>query len=536
VSETPSSSRAVFFSLRWKIVALCAVSMMLVATAIAGTLVVQARSALLLQLRERGEGISRQLSQVLAYSAFARETAMLRSTAENVARESREVVYVVFRDPSGAVLAGAASGGSALDPAAVPPAPAFAADGGRAERELDVAGVPVVEVTERISYSEPGADARAVASGTVQVGVRADVLRLQVARMTERSLLAALAALVVCLVTAYVLARMVTRPLERLTRAAAGVASGDLRQHVSVRGNDEIAALAGSFQSMSEGLRAMAADLQKAAIEVDGEAGKILTTATQQAAMSVQQASAITETSTTVTEIAQTAKQATEHADSVIHIAQKSEDLSVEGLRALEQANLGIEKLGEQVKAIALTITKLSERTLQIGEIISTVKDVAEQSNILALNAAIEASKAGEHGRGFAVVATEMRNLAEQSKLAASQVRAIVAEVQAGTRAAVDATEEGGKRASAALALAKGAGDAIVGLADVIRESSLAARQIANNTRQQTIGVEQIVSAIAELSGAMNESVEGTRNIESVTANLSTVSKRITTVLTRYQV
>jgi methyl-accepting chemotaxis protein len=317
---------------------------------------------------------------------------------------------------------------------------------------------------------------------------------------------------------------------------AAGVAKGDLRQEVEVRGNDEIADLGHSFQVMSEGLRGMAIDLKKAALEVEGEATKILTTASQQAAMSAQQASAITETSTTVSEIAQTAKQATEHADGVIQVAQKSEDLSVEGLRALEQANEGIEKLGEQVKEIAITITKLSERTLQIGEIISTVKDVAEQSNILALNAAIEASKAGEQGRGFAVVATEMRNLAEQSRGAAAQVRAILGEIQSGTRAAVDATDEGAKRARHATTLAKSAADSIVGLADVIRESSLAARQIANNTRQQTIGVDQIVSAIAELSGAMTESVEGTKSIETVTVNLSTVSKRLSEMLTRYEV
>ena len=76
----------------------------------------------------------------------------------------------------------------------------------------------------------------------------------------------------------------------------------------------------------------------------------------------------------------------------------------------------------------------LSERTLQVGEIIASVKDLAEQSNLLALNASIEASKAGEHGRGFAVVAMEMRNLAEQSRQAAVQIRAILQEIQRSAR------------------------------------------------------------------------------------------------------
>src|SRR5262249_22617799 len=158
-----------------------------------------------------------------------------------------------------------------------------------------------------------------------------------------------------------------------------------------------------------------------------------------------QQASAINETSSTASEIAQTSQQATEYATSVIKITEKSEDLSRDGQKVVSESVAGMEKLGEQVRAIAASITDLSERTLQIGDIIATVKDVAEQSNLLALNASIEAAKAGEHGRGFAVVAMEMRNLAEQSKLAAGQVRAILSEVQKGTRVAVAATEEGSR-------------------------------------------------------------------------------------------
>jgi methyl-accepting chemotaxis protein len=188
------------------------------------------------------------------------------------------------------------------------------------------------------------------------------------------------------------------------------------------------------------------------------------------------------------------------------------------------------------VNQIAATMSGLSERILQVGEIIASVKDLAEQSNLLALNASIEASKAGEHGRGFAVVAMEMRNLAEQSRQAAVQIRAILQEVQRSARDAGAATDEGAKRAQAAMGLARSAGEAIEGLAMVIRESALAARQIANNTRQQTIGVDQMVVAISELSQAIAESAEGTRTIEKGTFTLAEISRALGQTVRRYRV
>ncbi|WP_242337344.1 MULTISPECIES: methyl-accepting chemotaxis protein [Anaeromyxobacter] len=334
----------------------------------------------------------------------------------------------------------------------------------------------------------------------------------------------------------YQVARRLTRPLERLRDTAAAIAAGDLARQIDVDATAETADLAASFGAMIEGLQATIAELREAALTLDGRSSDILGSVTRQAAMAAQQAAAINETSTTASEIAQTSKQATQHADSVIEMTRRSDDLSQEGLQTVEEAVKASASLGEQVNRIASSMSGLSERTLQVGEIISSVKDLAEQSNLLALNASIEASKAGEHGRGFAVVAMEMRNLAEQSRQAAVQIRAILQEIQRSARDAASATDEGAKRASAAMGLARSAGEAIEGLAMVIRESAVAARQIANNTRQQTIGVDQMVAAISELSQAINESAEGTRTIEQGTAALSEISKQLASAVQRYRV
>ena len=356
------------------------------------------------------------------------------------------------------------------------------------------------------------------------------------AELTTRAVAGALLVALFAALGAYLVASRLTRPLERLRDAAVAIAAGDLTRRIELDTTAEIADLAASFTAMVEGLQATIGELRGAALTLDKRSGDILGSVSRQAAMASQQAAAITETSTTASEIAQTSKQATQHADSVIEMTKRSDDLSQEGLQTVEEAVKASASLGEQVNKIAASMTGLSDRTLQVGEIISSVKDLAEQSNLLALNASIEASKAGDHGRGFAVVAMEMRNLAEQSKQAAVQIRAILQEIQRSARDAAEATDEGSKRASAAMGLARSAGEAIEGLAMVIRESAVAARQIANNTRQQTIGVDQMVTAIAELSQAINESAEGTRTIESGTAALSEISKQLAAAVQRYRV
>ncbi len=352
-----------------------------------------------------------------------------------------------------------------------------------------------------------------------------------------RGVVVTLAGAAVGWLLAWVAFRPTVRAVEELSTAASEVARGDLGARIpQFRRVGEVGILAASFASMVAGLRGTLGELRDATARLDHEASDILASVSRQAATSAQQATAINETSTTASEIAQTAKQATEHADSVIQMTQRSEELSQEGLKVVEEAVESSAALGDQVKRIAATMADLSERTLQLGEIVATVKDLAEQSNLLALNASIEASKAGEHGRGFAVVAMEMRNLAEQSKAAAGQVRGILSEIQKGAREAALATDEGAKRSVRTVALSRSAGEAIEGLAMVIRESALAARQIANNTRQQTIGVEQMVAAISELSSTINESVEGARVVEQGATALTKVSRRLGETVRRYRV
>ena len=138
----------------------------------------------------------------------------------------------------------------------------------------------------------------------------------------------------------------------------------------------------------------------------------------------------VTETTTTVEEVKQTANVSSQKGKARCYLAQNAVQVSQTGAKSVNETIEGINKLKEQMEYIAETIVKLSEHNHAIGEIIATVDDLAEQSNLLAVNAAIEAAKAGEHGKGFVVVAQEIKSHAEQSKQATKQVRTILNDIQ----------------------------------------------------------------------------------------------------------
>ncbi len=180
-----------------------------------------------------------------------------------------------------------------------------------------------------------------------------------------------------------------------------------------------------------------------------------------------------------------------------------------------------------QLKLLAESIVRLSEQSQAIGEIIATVNDLAEQSNLLAVNAAIEAARAGEQGKGFAVVAQEVKSLAEQSKQATAQVRTILGEIQKATGAAVLATEQGSKAVEAGLKQSGEAGESIRQLAESVTEAAQAATQIAASSQQQMVGMDQVALAMENIRQASLQNVSGTKQAETAAHNLHELGRKL---------
>ena len=353
-------------------------------------------------------------------------------------------------------------------------------------------------------------------------------------------------------IVGYVLSLRVASPLSELGHAAEALADGDLDSRVEVgkRAFDEAAVLGHAFNGMASSLKKMiesekrtkerleklVGNIRSAIEEIASASSEIFAATTQHNSSATEQASSINQTTSTIDEVRQTADQATERAQSVAASALKTVEISDNGMVAVDQTIEGMGKIKDKVNQISANILELSEQTQQISNIISTVNDIAEQSNLLALNASIEASRAGEQGKGFAVVAAEVRNLAEQSQQATAQVKNILDDIQKATNTVIVVTEEGTKGVNSGMNLAKSAGGTIKSMVDVINNSTEAAQQIVASARQQSAGMDQIAIAMNNVNQSTTQTLATTKQTEQAAQKLSELGGRLKKLVNEYAI
>ncbi len=251
-------------------------------------------------------------------------------------------------------------------------------------------------------------------------------------------------------VIALVISRTISKPVVALSTKVDQIGKGDLTAEIpALLRHDEVGTLARSINGMANDLRDQIACVMEGTSVLSSSTLEISTTIAQVAASSAQTSSAMTETMVTVDELRQTAQRASDRAKSVADSAQESVKTSAAGRQATEDTIRMMRIIQEQMSSIGETVVRLSDHTRAIGDIMASVQDLADQSNLLAVNASIEAARAGEHGKGFAVVAQEIKTLADQSREATLSVRSILDETRKWVSAVVMAAEQGGKAVEA---------------------------------------------------------------------------------------
>ncbi|MDF9409183.1 methyl-accepting chemotaxis protein [Pelotomaculum isophthalicicum JI] len=335
----------------------------------------------------------------------------------------------------------------------------------------------------------------------------------------------------------FIITRSITNPLKIAVDVAEQIADRNLRVDVPVNNSrNEIGFLIQSFHRMVENLREETRQIMEGVNVLASSASEISASTVQFASGAAESAAALSETTATMEEVRQTVQVSSQKAKYMSEIAPKAMQASQDGQDSVNETIKRMDLIQEQMVSIAESIVRLSEQSQAIGELISIVDDVAEQSNLLAVNASIEAAKAEEHGQGFAVVAQEIKSLAEQSKQATAQVRRILNDIQKATSAAVMATEQGSKAVDAGVKQSTEASESIRTMANTITEATQALTQIAVTAQQQLTGIDQVAIAMNNIEQASNQNVDSARQLETAALKLDELGRRLKELVEQYQV
>ncbi len=305
---------------------------------------------------------------------------------------------------------------------------------------------------------------------------------------------------------AWQLSKYQTEAAQSVQRTVEALASGEPRLPDWVS-TDEVGDLAAATAKAFGRLKAFSISLGESAHALRRSAEQLGLSTSKQSEALTHQATALQETQVTAQEIKQTSSLTAQKAEGILQQTEKADAISQAGELALQQSLNGLQEIGEQVKEMARQIRDLEQRTRQIATITTTVKDLADQSNMLALNAAIEAVRSGEHGKGFGVVAREIRMLADQSIRATNSVRTILQGISTAIRTTVTMTEKGSEKVESSLVQVREFGNNIRELSGIVRENAASVRQIAATVTQQNTGITQIFQAVNDLSQLMDQTM-----------------------------
>ena len=275
---------------------------------------------------------------------------------------------------------------------------------------------------------------------------------------------------------------------------------GDLTREIPVRAKDEIGQLAVEINHLVSKLREIISSLYQQAgnisvsvCTVSVGTNRTVSATTEQKEQAVSVAVATEEMAATLNVVASNTHRAAEFSAQVDAAAS-------EGMAVVDEACNCIKMVDDNVAATLGTVERLEKSSNKIGEIVTLIEDIADQTNLLALNAAIEAARAGEHGRGFAVVADEVKNLSAKTATSTREIAGIITEIQNESREAAASITEEKKRVEEGVEKSLAARNCLEKILQIAGESADMINQIASATEEQSATVNEISSKIHHVS------------------------------------
>ncbi|MGI9333732.1 MAG: methyl-accepting chemotaxis protein, partial [Gammaproteobacteria bacterium] len=416
---------------------------------------------------------------------------------------------------------------------------------GKTFETISAAAAPILEAAPRLA--EIGLAAGDVQSQSTGLIVNAAALEASLGELGETKnpltyvgYLLGFLSLLVMLLLAYKFVQDARRQLEittnqnrrnqrailRLLDEMTNLAEGDLTMRATVT-EDITGAIADSVNYAIDALRGLVTTINHTSVQVASSAEKTQSTTQRLADASNYQAREIASASAAITEMADSIEQVSKNALTSAEVAQRSVEIAHKGAQTVSRTIDGMDTIREQIQETSKRIKRLGESSQEIGDIVSLINEIADQTNILALNAAIQASTAGEAGRGFAVVADEVQRLAERAGNATKQIEALVKTIQADTNEAVISMEQSTTNVVGGAKLAEDAGEALAEIESVSGQLAQLIQSISQSARQQASAAANITNTMNVIQEITMQTSEGTSEAANSVGNLTTLANEL---------
>jgi methyl-accepting chemotaxis protein len=319
----------------------------------------------------------------------------------------------------------------------------------------------------------------------------------------------------------------VIKPLQEGAAVLKEMSTGDMTVRMEGNYNGDLQLLKNNINQVAESLEKALRNVSEAVSATASASSQISSSTEQMAAGSQEQTSQASEVASSVEEMTKTIMENSANAGQAADTAKQARQSAEQGGRVVEETIAGMKRIAEVVNKSADTVKELGKSSDQIGEIISVIDDIADQTNLLALNAAIEAARAGEQGRGFAVVADEVRKLAERTTKATKEIAGMIKKIQIDTGGAVESMKQGTKEVQVGIELADKAGRSLQEIVGISQKVTDMVAQIAAASEEQSAASEQIAKNVEAISKVTSETAQGTQQIASAAEDLNRLTENL---------
>jgi methyl-accepting chemotaxis protein len=349
----------------------------------------------------------------------------------------------------------------------------------------------------------------------------------------------ALGTLALVLPLSYLMVRSIRKPIRQLSGAMHDVASGtgNLTVRIDLGGDrSELGQLAENFNGFVRCINGVVVEIDKAAKGLRGSADQISASAEESQRATQHQTESLRTMSQSIDQLSGSAMNIAQSSNKANDSAEMTGRVAAEGDLAVQQTIAGMGRIDSTVAQGAQSVSELGQRSKQIGQIISVINDIADQTNLLALNAAIEAARAGEHGRGFAVVADEVRKLAERTTSATTQVSESIGEIQSMTSNSVQCINAGSEEVKRGIVVVQGTTQGLKRIVEQAGETRRLIGTIAQSAQEQARLGEGIRDGVRQVGSAAEELERTSAATAQNTSDLVDRSRQLMDLVARFQI